>query len=59
MSTEYLDLTEAERFVMLLRRDSFNYTNWRRTLYKNKTLEKLCNEVKRFEEINDQTDENL
>jgi hypothetical protein len=54
--TEHLGLIEAERFVMLLRRESFDYTEWRRTLYKNKTLEELCDDVKQFEEINDQTD---
>ncbi|MDR1492932.1 MAG: hypothetical protein LBT05_09450 [Planctomycetaceae bacterium] len=54
--TEHLGLIEAERFVMLLRRESFDYTEWRRTLYKNKTLEELCDDVKRFEKINDQTE---
>jgi hypothetical protein len=54
-----MGLVEAERFVMLLRRESFDYTEWRRTLYKNKTLEELCNDVKQFEEINDQKDANI
>jgi hypothetical protein len=48
--TQHLGLVEAERFVMLLRREPFDYTEWRRGLYNNMTLEDLCDDVKRFEE---------
>ena len=36
--TERLGLVEAERFVALLRQDHFDYTEWRRGLYKDVPL---------------------
>jgi hypothetical protein len=36
-----LGMLEAERFVMLIRSDSFDYTKWREPLFENMTLEEL------------------
>ncbi len=43
-----LGLTETERFVSLLQRDSFDYTEWRRSLWQNKSVEHLNNEAMAF-----------
>jgi hypothetical protein len=38
---EKLGMVEAERFVMLIQKDSFDYTKWRENLFNNMTLEEL------------------
>jgi hypothetical protein len=39
--TEQLGLVDAERFVTLLRREPFDYTEWRRGLYKDVPLDEF------------------
>jgi hypothetical protein len=39
--TERLGLVDAERFITLLRRESFDYTVWRRDLYKDTPLDEF------------------
>ena len=36
---EQLGIVEAERFIVLLRRESFDYTQWRQGLYKDVPLD--------------------
>jgi len=36
---EQLGIVDAERFIVLLRRESFDYTQWRRGLYKDVPLD--------------------
>jgi hypothetical protein len=38
---EKLDLVEAERFIALIKRDNFDYTEWRKSLWENMTAEDL------------------
>ena len=38
---EKLDLVEAERFIALIKRDNFDYTEWRKSLWENMTAEEL------------------
>ena len=38
---EKLGMVEAERFVMLIQKDTFDYTKWRENLFNNMTLEEL------------------
>ena len=38
---EKLGLIEAERFIMLIQKDSFDYTKWRENLFNDLTLEEL------------------
>jgi hypothetical protein len=38
---EKLDLVEAERFIALIKRDNFDYTEWRKSLWENMTVECL------------------
>jgi hypothetical protein len=48
---ENLGLVEAERFVALLSREPFNYTEWQRSLYRDWSLRELYERVKQFETI--------
>lgn len=43
---ENLGLTEAERFVVLLKRDRFDYTEWRQTLSEGKTVKEIYERAK-------------
>ncbi|HPS57935.1 MAG TPA: hypothetical protein PK514_07490 [Spirochaetota bacterium] len=36
-----LDLVEAERFIALIKRENFDYTEWRKNLWENMTVEEL------------------
>jgi len=38
---EKLDIVEAERFIALIRRDNFDYTEWRKNLWENLSIEEL------------------
>jgi hypothetical protein len=38
---EKLDLVDAERFITLIRRENFDYTEWRKNLWENLTVEEL------------------
>jgi len=45
---EQLGLVEAERFIALLRREPFDYTQWRQGLYKDVPLDKFLNDAQNF-----------
>ena len=36
-----LDIVEAERFIALIKRDSSDYTKWRKNLWEDLTVEEL------------------
>ena len=36
-----LGMVEAERFIMLIKRDKFDYTQWQRKLWQNESVESL------------------
>ena len=41
---------EMERFVMLLNRDTFDYTEWRKTnLCQGETVDSLCDKIEAFQ----------
>ena len=46
---ENLGIVEAERFITLILREPFNYTEWQRTLYGNMTVNELYNKIVEFE----------
>lgn len=51
--TERLGIVDAERFITLLRREPFDYTEWRRGLYKDAPLDeflKNADEYRKTEE---------
>ena len=39
--SEHLGIIEAERFVSLISRESFDYTEWQRNLYEDMSVEDL------------------
>jgi len=38
-----LGLIEAERFVMLIQKETFDYTKWRENLFEDMTIEEIYN----------------
>ena len=38
-----LGLVEAERFVMLIQKEPFDYTKWQETLFKDMTIDEIYN----------------
>ena len=38
---ENLGLVDGERFVDLIKRDNFNYTEWQRNLWKGKSIDEI------------------
>jgi hypothetical protein len=44
-----LGIVEAERFITLILREPFNYTEWQRTLYGDMSLKELYTSIKTFE----------
>jgi hypothetical protein len=47
-----LGIVEAERFITLMLREPFNYTEWQRTLYGDMPLAELYENIKAFEAEN-------
>ncbi|HOV13984.1 MAG TPA: hypothetical protein PK771_06850 [Spirochaetota bacterium] len=42
---EKLDIVEAERFIALIKRENFDYTQWRKNLWEEMSLEDLANKA--------------
>lgn len=42
---EKLGMVEAERFIMLIRRESFNYTHWQENLFDGMSVETISAEA--------------
>ena len=48
---EQVGSVEMERFVMLLNRDTFDYTEWRKNnLFQNETVDSLCDQIEQFQQ---------
>ncbi|MBN2444377.1 MAG: hypothetical protein JXJ04_23645 [Spirochaetales bacterium] len=45
---EHLGLVEAEKFISLIRREKFNYTEWQRDLWKDKNVNNIFDAAKDF-----------
>ena len=43
--SEKLDIIELERFFMLINKEKFDYTKWRKNLFENKSIEELSNQA--------------
>ena len=41
-----LGLVDAERFVVLMNREGFDYTEWRRSLWKGETIEEVSSRAR-------------
>ena len=48
--SETLGLVDAERFISLILREPFDYTEWQQDLYKGVSLDEFYNNVKNFKE---------
>ena len=47
---EHVGNVEMERFVMLLNRDTFDYTEWKKTnLFQGETVDFLCDKIESFQ----------
>ena len=45
-----LGLVDAERFISLILREPFNYTEWQKDLYKDVSLDEFYQNIKKFKE---------
>ncbi|MDR1493637.1 MAG: hypothetical protein LBT05_13075 [Planctomycetaceae bacterium] len=48
--TKYLGIVEAERFITLILREPFDYTEWQRNLYGDMSVEELYKKIKNTEQ---------
>jgi hypothetical protein len=42
---DFFGAVEAERFISMIKRDTFDYTEWRRDLWKDMTIEEVFAEA--------------
>ena len=47
---EQLGLVEAERFIVLMRSEPFDYTNWRQGLFKDVPLDTFLHDAQKYRE---------
>ena len=45
---EKLGIVEAEKFISIINQDSFDYTEWRKKLWPDKTVRELSREAMEF-----------
>lgn len=45
---EKLDIVEAERFIALIKREDFDYTEWRKDLWEDMTVEELSSKAMEY-----------
>jgi hypothetical protein len=52
-----LGMVDAERFICMVKRDTFDYTEWRRDLWKGMTIGEIFNEASAhyYERVNSGT----
>ena len=43
-----MDIVEAERFIALIKQDKFDYTEWRKKLWEDESLEEICRKGNEF-----------
>jgi len=49
---EHVGSVEMERFIMLLNRDTFDYTEWRKlNLFQGETVDSLCDQIEQFQKL--------
>ena len=46
-----LGLIEAERFIMLIQKEQFDYTKWQENLYKGMTIDEIYNNAAELRQI--------
>ena len=48
--TRTLGMVDAERFISMVKRDTFDYTEWRRDLWNDMTIEEIYTEAAKYSE---------
>lgn len=43
-----MDIVDAEKFIALIQRNRFDYTEWRKNLFENMTIDEIITEGKKF-----------
>ena len=51
---ESLGAVEAERFITLILREPFDYTQWRKSLFEGRTIEEISSAAARLQEETEQ-----
>jgi hypothetical protein len=46
--SKYLGMVEAERFIMLIQREPFDYTKWQENLFEDITIEELAKQADEY-----------
>ena len=49
--TDFLGEVEAEKFISLMIKEQFNYTDWQRSLWENKSLETIHEEAAEYRKM--------
>ena len=52
---ENLGLVEAEKFISLIRRENFNYTEWQRNLWKDQNVDDIFDAAEKFVKKSDKS----
>jgi hypothetical protein len=47
-----LDTVEVERFIVLINREKFDYTKWRKDLFENMTIDEIADKAAKYSENN-------
>ena len=47
---EKLNIVETEKFISLILRENFDYTEWQRNLWMEKTVDEIFNAAKAYDE---------
>jgi len=47
---ENLGIVEAEKFISLMKKEPFNYTEWQKERWKNETVDDIFSKAKEFTE---------
>ncbi|MDR2343325.1 MAG: hypothetical protein LBD86_02190 [Spirochaetaceae bacterium] len=46
--SKHLGMVEAERFIMLIQREPFDYTKWQENLFEDMTIEELAKKADEY-----------
>ena len=50
--SKYLGLIDAERFIMLIQKEPFDYTKWQDNLFENMSIEEISQKATEYREKN-------
>ncbi len=50
-----LGLVEAERFIMLIQKEAFDYTRWQENLFESMSVEEISNKASEFRKMKNET----